>query len=290
MTQRQLRFSLLTLLTLSIVGCNSQTKNNNFKFEYLKANNKKIKDSAKLKLNLYFNNYPLDNVNHFLENIESYKKKDIRTDNLMKALNYIENRTHTPFRLKSIKVDNEYVIDSIFYENFEVPQIIFIAENYYDQVENLRLTKLNYDKNINSIIKFGYDYDLPITYSDRDNVLSFNIGFRNISAKDIKSFEGKLILSNTQNEELLNVNLTSDVFPQNIYPNPLKAVGLDRWKWSVLSEINTSILGLKLKVSDYKKKQIKDNYMELIMTFIPTKIYFKDETILYQSKLKNLNK
>jgi len=285
MTKRLLRFCFLTLLTFSILGCNSQTiQKDAFKFEYLKSSNEKIKDSSKLKLNLYFNNYPINRVNNYLANIEDYKetKKDNRTDNLMKVLNAVDNGTYTPDRLKRIKINDKYVIDSLFYEQFEIPQIIFIAENYYDQIENLRLTRLEYDKNINSIIKFQYDFELPITYS-QDNVLSFNVDFRNKSSKDIKSFEGKLIVSNSENLELLKLNLNSNVFPQNIYPNPLKSVDLDSWEWSVLNEYRSSLLGLQIQVSEYKREQIYDNRKKLILTFIPTAIYFKDGTTLYQN-------
>lgn len=285
MTKRLLRFCFLTLLTFSILGCNSQTiQKDVFKFEYLKSSNKKIKDSSKLKLNLYFNNYPINRVNNYLANIEDYKeaKKDNRTDNFMKVLNAVDNGTYTPDRLKRIKINDKYVIDSLFYEQFEIPQIIFIAENYYDQIENLRLTRLEYDKNINSIIKFQYDFELPITYN-QDNVLSFNVDFRNKSSKDIKSFEGKLIVSNSENLELLKLNLNSNVFPQNIYPNPLNSVDLDNWEWSVLNEYRGSLLGLQIQVSEYKREQIYDNRKKLILTFIPTAIYFKDGTTLYQN-------
>ncbi|CAA0236291.1 exported hypothetical protein [Tenacibaculum maritimum] len=275
---------LILIMFYSITSCNSQTKET-FKFEYLNVNNDKLKDSTKLKLKFYFNEYSLKRTNKYLSNLESFKKLKQRLSkkSTFSYLKDFDESYYAPSYLKRKKIKNksgftDFVLDTLFYENIKIESLKFISEQHYDRIENLRLTRLEYDKNINSIIKFEYNLKSPIYFIGNKNKIRFNINFLNISSKDIKSFKGTIFINNNEMENIFRANIDSKILP---YQNDLKSE-LENWDIRVINEYRTDTNELEIEVSSYTKSILKQNIKKLNLTFIPTQIIFNDGSVMYQ--------
>ncbi len=279
--------NLLLILPIILLtySCNSQKENDNtFKFEYLKLSNNKIKDTAKLKLKLYFNEYDINTVNKYLKDAFGFNelKNSPNKSLLMDFENYSD---YVPTRMKRKNIKDEYgysnyVLDSTFYENFKIENLIFVAEQHYDKIENLRQTQLEYNENINSVIKFKYNMDRPIEFYG--NVVKFNMYFTNASSKNIKSFKGTIFINNDDLDNLLNVEINSDVLPKNILPNPLKKSELENWDIRIINTYYSDSNDLRLEVSDFTKSTLQRDLKKLNIIFIPKEIIFEDGTTMYQ--------
>lgn len=272
---------LLGLLSI-IISCNSQNKN--FKFEYLNLNNSHLKDSVKLKLNLYFNNYDLNEANVFLNDINKYKElKEKYTDReyfYSKIFN--EPKLLPRHHLKIKEVDEElifsnFVIDSTFYRGFKTKSLVFIAEQHYKKLEGLRIEREEYNQDINSIIKFRYYLKHPFFFKGESNEIVFNMDFQNMSSMEIKFFEG-IILVNNESETLINFNINSDVIDKE----SLNVIHLNYWDNLMKRQYTRWGKRLSITLNDYNKSMLKENYEKLVMFFIPTKIEFNNGKTMYQ--------
>lgn len=279
-----LRKTLILLICLTLFNCNSQT-NENFKFEYLKVTNNKLKDSVKLKLKFYFNEYSLKKTNKYLSNLEDFQdlKRKLGKNSSLSFLSNFDKLDFTPDYLKRKEIKNEqgfsdFVLDTLFYENIKINQLAFISEQHYDRIENLRLTRLEYDKNINSVVKFEYNLKSPVYFIGNGNKMRFNINFLNISSKDIKSFKGTIFVNNDDMVNIYKANIDSKILP---YQKDLKSV-LNNWDIRIINRYVTDTNELEINVSNYVKQLIKENYNKLNLTFIPSEIIFEDGTKMYQ--------
>jgi hypothetical protein len=277
-------FLILPIIFLTF-SCNSQKKNDDtFKFEYLKVSNNKIKDSAKLKLKLYFNEYDIYTVNEYLKDSVAFNElKNSPTKSFL--MNFENYSNYVPNRMKRKNAKDKYgysnyVLDSTFYENFKTENLIFVAEEFYDKIDNLRLTQLEYNDNINSIIEVKYDMDRPIQFYG--NTVKFNMYFSNASSKNIESFKGTIFVNNDDLDNLLNVEINSDVLPKNSIPNPLKKSELENWDIRIINTYYSDINDLRLEVSDFTKSTLQRNFKKLNIIFIPKEIIFEDGTKIYQ--------
>ncbi|MGH1385119.1 hypothetical protein [Kordia sp.] len=270
------------IISLLVFSCQKENQNKNkFKFEYLDDSNIIISDSIRIKFNLYFNNISIRNANKSLANINKHSEEK----GTLKAF-LLKNDNHNPYtpqRLKRIKTTNDYgldnhVLDSLFYESFDLDQLTFLADEYYQEIENLRLTRLKYDDQIYNIIRCIYDFKRPITFYD--NSIGFNLEFKNVSSKNIKYFEGILYVNNKNMDNVLSTDINSSVLNQNIVPNPLKASSLDNWNIRAINTYSSNPHDLRLNVSSSIESTLKNNYSDLIILFVPSKIVFEDGTIL----------
>lgn len=277
---------IITNLTLSCKG--QEEKSNKFRFEFLKSTDTILKDSIRLKMKLYFNDMTLGRVNNYLEDIKEYKKtkNDSNSDAFLNFLKIGQRMDYVPDRLKRKRIKNkdgytDFILDSIFYQNFEIDQLAFIAENYYDYAENIRITREEYDNDINNVIVFKYDQSRPVTFMN--NSVKFNMHFSNATSKEIEEFSGTIFICDSELNKLYRANLNSNALPKNIRPNPLKPAELDFWEYRILNTYRSDINELRVDVSDYQIEQLRRKYKELQLIFIPKKIYFKDGTSLFQS-------
>lgn len=277
-----MRVILIIVIGLIVFSFQKDNQNKNkFNFKYLDDSNTTISDSLRIKLNLYFNNISIINASNSLANINKYREEK-RT---LKAflLKYDNHNSYIPQRLKRRKITDDYgfdnhVLDSLFYESFDVDQLAFLADEYYEEIENLRLTRLKYDDQIYNIMKCIYDFKRPITFYD--NSIGFNLEFKNVSSKNIKYFEGILYVNNKNMDNVLSTNINSTVLNQNIVPNPLKASSLDNWNVRAINTYSSNPHDLKLNVTSSIESTLKNNYSDLIILFVPSKIIFEDGTIL----------
>jgi len=278
----------LTLITLQTSCSKKKEKQRTFDFEYLKSESSVLNDSMKLKLNLYFDNMSLVQVNDYLSDIQKYKsiKKDTANANFLSFLKSAQGMDNVPNRLKRIKVTdenwyNDFLLDSLFYQNIEIEYLVFTAKKYYDHVNNLKLTQKHYEENINTAIVFKYDHNQPITFIN--NRIKFNMYFSNSTSKEIEEFSGTIFICDSKLNILYQANLNSNVLPLNIKPDPLKPAKLDLWEYRILNTYQSDINELRVDVSNYQKEQLRRNYKEMQLIFIPKKVYFTNGTSLFQS-------
>jgi hypothetical protein len=279
---------LVFIITNLALSCKGQDEESNkFRFDYLKSTDTVLKDTTRLKMKLYFNDMTLGRVNNYLEDIKEYKKtkKDSNSDAFLNFLKMGQRMDYVPDRLKRKKIKDkddytDFILDSIFYQNFEIDQLAFIAESYYDYAENIRITRKEYNNNINTAIEFKYDQSQPVTFIN--NSVKFNMRFSNATSKEIEEFSGTVFICDSELNKLYEAKLNSNALPKNIIPNPLKPAELDFWEYRIINTYSSDINELRIDVSDYQMEQLRRKYKELQLIFIPKKIYFKDGTSLFQ--------
>lgn len=276
---------LVLIISLLTYSCESQIEhklkeNNKFKFEYLKASNGKIEKEDKLKLKFYFNHFNLFTINKYLTDSVVFN------DHISSMARTLQGHSdYVPTRMKRKIIKDKYgyekfVLDSTFYENFEIENLIYIAEQHYDKVDNLRQARLKYDENINSVIEFKYNRKQPIQFYG--NTIKLNIYFGNASSKGIKSFKGNIFIVNNELDILLSTEMNSDLLPKNVLPDPLYTSELESWNNLIINTYNSDVNDLRMELSDYTKSKLQRNYDNLNIIFIPQEISFYDGTIMFQ--------
>lgn len=276
---------LMALVLLILLGCSKEVKNqkiDDFHFDLLSYTNSYFNDSTRVKLNLYFNNLDIEKANNLLENIQHYRQsKEKHLSSKNKRLMSFS----TPTRLKRKKItdedgNNHYILDSLFYEDFKINNLIFIADRYYNKIENIRISRKEYEENIKTAITFKYDINRPISFYG--NTLRFNTVFRNNTSKDIRDFVGVIYICDGDMKVLIKVPTNSSDLNRNVFPDQLKPIEIDGWHSRILSKYYTDVNDLEITVSADHKKQLQDNYKKLALFFVVKNIRFKDGSYLSQ--------
>jgi hypothetical protein len=281
---------LIFLLPILISCQNPQS--DNFNFSYLENSNPYLKDSTLLKFQLYFDKISYESCSYYLESIDMYKKnrnKQIKFNSLEEMLQVYDvpyrdillhkQSDYIPRRLKRIRgnLDRYETIDTLFYESLTINGIDFLVESHFNAI-NSNYIRREYFSDINSILLFQYDREIPYHYIN--NKLYLNIDFTNLSKYEIDYFKGDIMITDNNNENILTLELDSRHLNDQEFKSPFP---IEYWEGSLTYRrvFITNFDGSFFRLNDYSKN-ILENNRGTRLVFIPTEIKLKDGKIMKQ--------
>lgn len=268
-----MKYLLLVTYTLLLFSCNSNSQTSKssqkFKFNYLETENHKIDDSTKVLLKLYFNKINYLSTTKLLKNIKSY-------DSLSNDLNFYFNNLLKQKQVllrdrKDLKLLRDE-IDSAFYEKFTTEQLKFLSETYYKKLDDINFTRNGYE-NTGREIRFHYRKEFLFEFH-APNTIIFNVGFINLTSKNIKKLKGKLFISSKNNESILTIIIDSNYFVRKITPRPLDSKPLYLWE-DYVTKTWSGTQPIELQFDSDQYNYFLNHKDDLIVTFLPTKIEYE---------------